>query len=313
MRAGWRTAKDGAKRVSLDIVRNAHVSDVIVHHARQLQSGTSVARITGRRFVLGDDGRIDVRKAVTGFDNSARANRCSGGGYAGAQPGYYVATRGRNGLYPSITSEAGYYAHKAEYAELQQIKAEKGGIALERLRTFYAGSVLLPPESIVIAYETLVPVQAWNWDEGRDDLQAVLREPLREYTERMRQIIAEAPKSEIDALMSPAARREIERLGAGTPMPLSVAMGLSDYSVSSAIGNAALAAGVAVQFPSVRSDIMHSDDYMNGGNNLVLPMSDGVPLDLRPTRVYTFDAPARRLQSWTIGEYADAGSGGSGA
>lgn len=311
MLAGWQVAKEGTKQVSLAIVRNPDVSQVIGHHARRLPSRVTVARITKRRYVLDDDGWIDPRKAVTGFDNSGWSNRYSGCGYDGAESGYYVTTRGRNGLFPSITSEAGYYAHKPEYAELQRIKAETGSVPVERLREFYAGSVLMPPDSVVIAYETLLPLSVWSIDQGREDLQALLRGPLLEYTDRIRQIIAEAPKDVIEAMMSPGARRAIELLRPNTPMPLDIAMGLSDYSISSALGNSALGAGVGVQFASVRSDIMLSPDYMAGGNNLVLPMSDGVPLDLLPTRVYTFDAPTRRLQSSTVGEFRDSGSGGS--
>ena len=309
----WRHAKDLLKEVRQDVHETASVGEILKAYARQAEY-TSVARITSKRYVL-EGKRFSLAKATSFFDNSRFSNRFNGGNldddYEEAQPAIYVATQGKNGLYPAITTEKGYYSRKSEYAILSALKESRGEIPIEELRSFFDGGVLMPPDQIVVRYKTptLWGAKVWSTDSGLADLEYVLRAPLLHYTDILRKILAEAPRGEVQALLSAAAERQLRELDSDEALPLGTILTLPDYTIPAAIGNIGLALNIGVKFESTRADILMSKDYMLGSYNLALPTSKDKANELVPDKVYVFDASRRKLESFDVDAFEDGGAG----
>lgn len=294
---GYRLAMQRLPLIRQQITHSPSVSQIQSHFSFMMPKGTSLARMSDRQYVSDSNRIFSVSKAIAGFDNSKHTNRYSGCDYSGAQSGMYLATRGKNGIFPSITSESAHYTDKQKYFDLLEKKMRNGTLSLTELRQYMEPSEIFGPNKVVIAFESQERY-VWSCSDVTSchELELVLRPQLLDLKDILAQVYKDAPDHEKRKILTPLAEREI-RASSSSPLSMECALTLGDYSVSSAIGNTALGQNLGVLFRSARADVLSSPEYMEGGSNLVIPMFGGQPVDLQPKRIYTFEPSKRAVVS----------------
>lgn len=298
-------AYEMATRHLPNVSRSIHKKKAAVMAAvrpRSKRATGTVARLTDKNYVGG--ATFQRKLASKGFANAqhpARLSGCGGTGYdmSFAQNGLYVATRGANGLYPTITAEVARYASKDHYDRQQAVPA-----TLDESREYFDPGLLMPQNKLVIQYQVRPNQYVVNVQECMPDLGHLLRDELAMLTDYLRQIDAGAPQ-EAARIMGLRSVMRLRQLPKGQSLSMQEAMAMDSYVVSAALGNCLLEDGMGILFDSARGDVVPMQGYLAGGQNLVLPMHEGVDNRDEPLKVFMWDVATRRLESYPAVEGLD--------
>lgn len=232
---------------------------------KRLVTGTKVARIVPKQYV--ETHGVPDRTKIKPFDNSQASYRYSGSSTLTYEPikklitdsgitfpgqsGTYAATKGKNGLYPTIAAERAFYLDRAtnkailsgdhsklmEYFGIEQLM--NGMFVLEHI-------LKRPYNYVDLADKTT-----------QDALFEIHADSIRELFYVYRDMgITDLPDVQKD-------------LHAGFKFLLS-----SDiYDFTQPMGNALLEREMPIAFPSARASAAPVQEYFNGGSNIVFPNS----------------------------------------
>jgi hypothetical protein len=250
-------------------IREAIVMATKNKHAllpRKLLDGRSkVARIIDKNH-LETNGVFDPEKIVV-FDNRQSGYRFSGGrsksfkpidrlieesgvSLSYAQPGTYVAHRGNNGLFSTLTSERAFYRKPEIYEQLLSGDSNQ-------VQEYFDFEGLMSGKYI-IQHDVSSPIPYIDLEDmvTREAVFSMNREPVGELLRLYKDFgIHDLPHpDDLDGLIDFFVHGDT-------------------YDFSQAFGNAVLETSTGIQFSSARAKVAPVQQYFSGAGNMVLPNS----------------------------------------
>lgn len=264
-----------------------------------------VARVIDRQYVQ-KQGFFDPHKARLGFDNRQNKNRFNGCkkeyGLVAPEAGFYCGSLSKSGIYASLAAEAAFYAPlgASKYKQLQRAPD------LPMARQYFEPSTIFPSTKILIEYEPASPLLTYSPFDDVRELEMVLSDELELVTDHLLCIYSDAPQSERDKWITERIARELDTMRATRRKKLDLESLLEhpQYIFSAPLGNAILAADVGLSWSSVRGDVVPQMAFLEGSQNLVLPVQADLSTGLLAVRLHHFDSSNRKF----ISEPADPNS-----